>query len=334
MAAGAVALVLLSSCGAAHTGAATDAAVGRPVGTASPTTRGTTAVRVTAPPASAPATTRATPPAPASTARAAGPPYAVRETVLSLVDTSRPTVSHGHRVSASRSLTTLVWYPVRTGPSPLVVFGHGFDVGPETYTAMLTAWAAHGYVVAAPELPLSDPSVAGPNLDEGDIDQEPGDLRFVTDYLTGPRSTVAARIDRRRVAVAGHSDGAEAALAAATAPTPAGEPAYRAVVVMSGQPVPGAAGRNPPMLVTQGDADTINPMGLGQGAYDQAAPPRWFLLIEGGGHLPPVEAGSPWLAGIEATAEAFLDVYVARDPSLAALSAAARPYPNLRLTAG
>lgn len=264
----------------------------------------------------------------------AGPPYPLGSLVIPLVDTSRPTISHGRTLSASRSLPTQVWYPERAGRWPLVVFAHGFQVGPAPYTALLEAWAAHGYVVAAPAFPLTDQAIAGAALDEGDIQNQPADVRFVTDQLVSPSSPVAARIDTTRVAVAGHSDGAETALAASAAAVPTGEPAYRAVIIMSGQPVPGTAGRTPPALVIQGDADDINPPPLGYSTFAQAAPPKYLLVLHGAGHLPPYESGSVWLAGVEHVTEAFLDTYVARDAPAGSVPASASAYPGLSLQSG
>ncbi|MDQ6837284.1 MAG: hypothetical protein M3137_02795 [Actinomycetota bacterium] len=240
------------------------------------------------------------------------PPYQVTFTTLALVDTSRPTVSAGKTLSTSRALTTQVWAPAAPGRRPLVVFGHGYKVGPGPYTALLQAWAADGYVVAAPEFPLSDEAVAKTHLDESDINNEPGDLRFVMDSLVAPSSALAARIDPGRVAVAGHSDGGEAALSEAITPTPAGEPSIRAVIAMSVSPLPGAPHRaNPPVLVTQGSAAPINAFADGQRTYGQATSPKYFLTLLGGGHLPPLMAGSAWLPTVVTVCEDFLNLYVA-----------------------
>jgi pimeloyl-ACP methyl ester carboxylesterase len=211
-------------------------------------------------------------------------------------------------------LTTLVWLPAAPGRRPLIVFAHGFDVGPDAYGALLDAWAARGYVVAAPEFPLTDPAVAGAGLDESDINNQPADLRFVTDVLTAAGSPVSTRVDRGRVGVAGHSDGGESALAAGVRPTLTGEPRYRALIAMSVQPLPGAGvSVNPPILVTQGDRDTINPPDYGMTAWQRAASPKYLLVLHGGGHLAPLEPGSPWLPGVEAVTGAFLDAYLAGD---------------------
>lgn len=264
----------------------------------------------------------------------AGPPYPVSRLTLHLVDPNRPTISHRRLISSSRSLVTLVWLPQRPGRWPLVVFAHGFEVGPTPYAALLEAWAAHGYVIAAPEFPLTDIDVAGSNLDEADIVNQPGDVHFVTDYLVSPNSPVSNRIDPAEVAVAGHSDGAETALVAGTDPPHPSDPAYRAIIVFGVQPVSGAAGHNPPILVGQGDQDKINPPSFGYATFEQAATPKDLMIIKGGGHLAPLEAGSVWLPGIEAATEAFLDAYVADETPPASVGSAAATYPYLTLQAG
>jgi alpha-beta hydrolase superfamily lysophospholipase len=235
-----------------------------------------------------------------------------------MVDPTRATVADGHQISPYRTLTTEVWMPEVTGRRPLVVFAAGFRVGPAPYTTLLEGWARHGYIVAAPEFPLTDASVAGPNLDEGDLSNEPGDVRFVTDTLV---SQMPSRIDPDRVAVAGHSDGAEVALALGAEAGPPGEPVYRAVIAMSPQPLPGP-GRNPPLLVVQGTADTINPFARGYSTWMQAEAPKYLDVLHGAGHLTPLEAGSPWLGGLSRVTDAFLDAYVAGDAPSGAVSRA------------
>ena len=319
---------------AAGCGPAAPASAPRSVPTDPPPT-----TAASAPPASTAASTTA-PPAPPSTVttttsiRPARPPFAIDEITLPLVDTSRPTVSQGRTISPVRSLPTLVWFPARSGRWPLVVFAHGFQVGPTPYIPLLESWAAHGYVVAAPEFPLTDQAIAGANLDESDINNQPADVRFVTDRLVSAGSPVADRIDASRVAVAGHSDGAETSLAASTDPVPAGRPRYRAVLVLSGQPVDGAAGKNPPILVAQGDADTINPPSLGYSTWDEAAGPKYLLVMKGAGHLPAYELGSAWFPGVDTVTEAFLDAFVAGDAPVSGLARLVSGFAYLSLRSG
>jgi len=329
-----VALAVLVAGGLAAACSSTGSPVARaPVTTPSvdptaPATRPTTPATPTTPPATvAPTTSTTTPPA-------ARPPYPLRFELLPLIDASRRTISHGIVVALTRKLTTLVWMPAEPGRWPLVVFAHGFEVGPAPYVHLLEAWAAQGFVVAAPEFPLTDEAIAGANLDENDIQQQPADVRYVIDALVAPGAPLAARIDASRVGVAGHSDGAETALAVSALPTPTGEPAIRAVIAMSVQPLTGVTSTaNPPILVTQGDADTINPPAWGQQTWAEAAGPKYLAILHGAGHLPPLEAGSPWLPVVEATTEAFLRTYVARDAPSAGILAAGTDPPRMTITA-
>jgi hypothetical protein len=217
----------------------------------------------------------------------------------------------------------------------LLVFAHGYQVGPTPYLTLLRAWAAQGYVVAAPEFPLTDEAVAGTNLDENDTEQQPADMRFVIDELVAPGSPLAGRIDRSRVGVAGHSDGADTALAVSIKPTPLGEPVIRSSITMSVSAINGVAHMtNPPLLVTQGDADTINPETQAVQAWDVAVSPKYLAILHGAGHLPPLEAGSQWLSGIEATTEAFLRAYLAGTGGPSRIVPAGTEPPLITITTG
>ncbi|MGH9129277.1 MAG: alpha/beta hydrolase family protein [Acidimicrobiales bacterium] len=275
----------------------------------------------------APASTSPSPARPGALSARHGPPYPVTEVTVPIVDKSRPTVANGREISPRRALTTEVWGPDAPGRYPLVVFAAGFRVGPKPYEALLTSWARHGFVVAAPEFPLTDAAVAGANLDEADIANQPADLRYVTDTLVAPASPVAAHVDPNLVAVAGHSDGAETALDASALPTPPGQPRYRALICMSGQPLRLVRPpRNPPLLVIQGDADTVDPPALGYRVWEEAVRPKFLLVLHGAGHLP-VEAGSAWLPVTVAVTNAFLDTYLADDAGAAGITAAGNDPP-------
>ncbi|MDQ1392189.1 MAG: hypothetical protein QOF30_1166 [Acidimicrobiaceae bacterium] len=239
-------------------------------------------------------------------------------TSVALVDPSRPTIGHGVRIATSRTLTTVVWSPVAGAGRrwPLVVFAPGYRVGPGTYAELCQFWAARGYVVAAPSFPLADPAVAGTALDEGDLNNEPADVRFVMASLLDPAgpaaaitaiTAITAEIDPDKVAVAGHSDGAEVALAVAQP----GTIMVKAAIAMAGQPVVPHKGPNPPLLVIQGDRDTINPPARSLAVYDQATPPRFLLTLLGGSHLGPFSGTSPWTAIVDAVTVDFLNHYLA-----------------------
>jgi hypothetical protein len=84
--------------------------------------------------------------------------------------------------------------------------------------------------------------------------------------------------------------------------------------------------------VAQGDADTINPPDLGYATWDQAAAPRFLLVMHGAGHLPAYQAGTVWFRAMERVTEAFLDVFVAGDETVSdmARSGAGDPAVTLR----
>ncbi|MFI5046299.1 MAG: hypothetical protein ACHQIG_04475, partial [Acidimicrobiia bacterium] len=112
-----------------------------------------------------------------------------------------------------RDLWTRVWYPaVRDqAPYPLVIFAHGFGVGPDDYAPLLARIASAGYVVAAPLYPVLSGWPYGPS-DVDDWDQKLPDTWFVTDSMidlgNSGDPTFGGLIDPARIAVAGHSDGA------------------------------------------------------------------------------------------------------------------------------
>ena len=120
---------------------------------------------------------------------------------------------------------------------------------------------------------------------------------------------------RTQVGAAGQSDGGDtvAALAASTCCT---DRRLKAVAVMSGAewpPMPGRyfPGRAPPMLFTQGTADTINPPWMSLQLYRaDANGPRYYLDLLGASHLIPYQGTNPVERIIARVTLAFFDRYV------------------------
>ncbi|MBV9196917.1 MAG: hypothetical protein JO168_22495 [Solirubrobacterales bacterium] len=271
-------------------------------------------------------------PARAARPRRPGPPFAVGERMLTFVDRSR-TVQYPGEAAAPRRLVTIVRYPAAGparggdivgarplhagGPYPLVIFGHGFAVTPSIYAPLLRAWARAGYVVAAPIFPLGSANApGGPN--ESDLVNQPADMSFViTQILVASAAAVgpfSGLIDARHIAVSGQSDGGDTALTAAY------NPRFRdrrigAAVILSGQEIPGVGGYDypvpsPPLLATQGLADTINLPTTTYAYFDQAPPPKYLLTMPGAPHLPPYTGELPQLSIVERVTVAFLDRYL------------------------
>src|SRR5271165_1938563 len=121
----------------------------------------------------------------------------VATTTMTFVDTSRSTPPwDGMPARPSRTMVTTIWYPARPGsattshqgPYPLIAFAHGLGGSPQEYSKLLTAWAAAGYVVAAPLFPLSSSETPG-GADAGDIGNQPGDMSFVMGQVLKADST-------------------------------------------------------------------------------------------------------------------------------------------------
>ncbi len=283
--------------------------------TTRPRTPNTTTGRPTTTLGSRPST-RAGPPAGVVPHR----PFAVGLTVLRLVDRSRPTGGK------PRTLVTVVRYPAlgapsstdvpeappaaAAGPFPLVVLAHGYRLAPYTYTQLLRNWARAGYVVAAPYFPVTNTEARV--IDRSDLINQPQDLRFVIARLL-VEAPLHGLIDADRIAVTGHSDGVDSALAVAYSQRP--DPRIHAAIGLSGAEIAAFTGfpaprRDIPLLAVQGTGDSVNSPN-GTYAYFAAAPrPQYLLKLLGAEHTSPYQDAQPYLAIVERVSTAFLDRYL------------------------
>lgn len=240
-----------------------------------------------------------------------------------------------------RRLVTIVRYPKAPGRFPLIVFGHGFAVTPAPYSALLGSWARAGYVVAAPVFPFGNANApGGPN--EQDLVNQPRDMSFVITGMLADSATrsgvLAGAIDPGKVAVSGQSDGGDTALAVAYDPR-YGDARIGAAVILSGAEIPFLAkihfaSPSPPLLATQGTADTINPPSATSMFFDAAPPPKYLVRLIGAPHLPPYTDMQPQLGIVERTSLAFLDYYLkGRRGALRRMAAAATVSRTATLTA-
>jgi len=255
-----------------------------------------------------------------------GQRFGVGEIVVSYTDHRR-----------GRSLTTVIRYPAAgnpartdvlsapparsSGPFPLVVFAHGYNITPNPYAPLLRAWVQAGYVVVAPIFPYTNPGApGGPN--ESDLVNQPGDVSFVISQMriaSAQHHGILSRlIDRRQIAVSGQSDGGSTALAAAYNVNYL-DHRIRAAMVMSGAYIPGVGGYDfpagsPPLLAVQGTADTTNNPGNTYHYFGSARSPKFLLSLLGAPHLGPYTDQQPYLGIVERETIAFLNRYLKQQP--------------------
>ncbi|MFI7451279.1 alpha/beta hydrolase family protein [Nonomuraea sp. NPDC049714] len=130
--------------------------------------------------------------------------------VVSVHPTTLPAPDRGE------DLRVRISAPVTGHELPVIVFSHGFGQSATGYAPLADFWASHGFVVIQPthldsrtlNLPSDDPRT--PLIWKLRVD----DLKLVLDRLDLLETSVpglAGRLDRTRIAVAGHSWGAQTA---------------------------------------------------------------------------------------------------------------------------
>lgn len=222
---------------------------------------------------------------------------------VSITDSTRALRRRGLVLAPGRDLPTIVWRPRAPGRYPLVVFVHGYNIGPLAYARFCHTLASSGYVVAAPSFPLEDPG-RNYGLDRGDLPNEATDVSVVITRLLG--SPLADHISSGTIAVAGHSDGADVALMVGYQ---AGRLDLRvhSVVAIAPDAMTGAiAPSGPPLLLVQGDADSIVPYSNSRRVFGQLSARRYYMTLLGADHLPPIAGGTPWTSVLDSAVEEFL----------------------------
>ncbi|MEU4568082.1 chlorophyllase [Micromonospora sp. NPDC023956] len=199
-----------------------------------------------------------------------------------------------------RPLPVTLWYPARgeaggaagrsaavaEGRFPVVVFSHGLSARPADYAALLTRWAAAGFVVAAPTFPHTGRGSA--QVNPLDVLNQPADVSYVlTEVLRLDERAgdpLRGRLATDRVAAAGHSAGGVTTIGLFTAGR---DERLAAGVVLAGTTLgvgSAFAGSAAPQLFVHGHLDEVVDYAAGRAAYDRVPWPKAMLSLPRGDH--------------------------------------------------
>lgn len=187
------------------------------------------------------------------------------------------------------------------------------------------AIASAGYVVAAPDYPLTSESTpGGPQRGTPDMAQQPADASYVLGEVLRmngePAGPLSGSVDAERIGAAGHSMGAGVTMGLAYNEC-CQDPRVKAAVIFAGG-IPsvyrGVFFRppSPAILVVHGDSDDALPYLGGRRVFLDAGVPKFFLTILGGDHNAPYTAAAD-RRGAEVVLAAtvdFLDTYLKGRP--------------------
>jgi len=231
--------------------------------------------------------------------------YGVGNHVYTFVDSSRSTPANGDAPAlATRTLPVEVWYPTAMptdgaqldaprahGKFPLILHSHGFMDSKEGESYITEHLASHGYIVAAPDYPLSHGGApGGPTI--ADTANQPLDARFVIDQVLAlsadGSSLLAGAVDEQRIAASGLSLGGLTTLLLAFHPT-SRDPRLRAALTMAAPSCMLTSSFFPhaqlPLLMVHGDSDLIVPIAENAlRTFPELRPPGELAVLKNGSH--------------------------------------------------
>lgn len=267
--------------------------------------------------------------------------YAVGAHTVTWVDTTRGTNANGSAPARpTRTFKTLVLYPAAgvgtpkptvdapaaKGPWPLVLFSHGVTAKGSDYTLTLQLLVSAGYVVVAPDYPLSNRDAPGGPTIVDEPTQAKGDVPFLLDQaLAANRASgfLHGLVDPGRIGLAGHSLGAVTSITAGYDPCCA-QARVKAVAEWSGVLVPltqpfhvASVATHRPLLIIHGEADGTVPYASAGKLYAAVGAPKVEVSLPGQGHIPAfvIGDGSPAAKVVVASTVAFFDAELKGDPT-------------------
>jgi dienelactone hydrolase len=240
-------------------------------------------------------------------APAQGDPVAAQATTelsanhLTFADTKRSVKASSGFVGAStRRLDVTVWSPAGAPPQggwPLVIYSHGSYSTADSAMHLVRALVNAGYVVAAPDYPLSSRAaythVTG--SDPTDVIEQTRDVQFIIDQLLADK---ALGIDPARIATIGHSLGAVTSYFSSFGSQTADRRIKATVLLGAGDPVQAALAANmgltgnwtlpvkTPVLFLSAEHDAFAGFtGRAFAAYSRVSGPKHELMVRGGVHV-------------------------------------------------
>jgi dienelactone hydrolase len=264
--------------------------------------------------------------------------YAVGVMSTTFVDTTRPTDANGTAPARpDRTLLTAIYYPAGGTPSdkpvenatinrkhrpyPLILFTHGLYARGVVYEDVLKAWVSAGYVVAAPDYPLSNANTpGGVSFARGvaDTKNQPADASFVINQVIKDKQ-LGEIVDPKRIGASGHSLGGITTYGLAYSAC-CRDKRVKAAIPISGfgglvEPIDQYFRNGPtPLLALHGNSDGTVPIASDINTFMRAQPPKFFLTFLGAGHIAPFLGGTDTQAtALQKSTVDFWDRYLKGD---------------------
>ncbi|MBZ5739681.1 alpha/beta hydrolase family protein [Nocardioides mangrovi] len=173
--------------------------------------------------------------------------------------------------------------PVRTGKYPLVVFSHGYAGFRDQSSALTSAIASWGFVVAAPDHPSRDLTkvLLGPAGTTTDVQDLRQTITLIGKKTDAKKGWLRHRVDMRRIGALGHSAGGRAVEQLAAVDKRVDT--FIGMAPASADTLTGDTDK--PRLIITGTADGIIPVDQVESAYAAMGGDKRIVLVDNAGHL-------------------------------------------------
>lgn len=227
-----------------------------------------------------------------SAERLAMGPFESQKILETFVDYTRPTQENrGHPAIDSRTLKTNIWFPANSQSNhPLIIYSHGISSNKDNTPLLQEYLASHGYVVIAPNYPLSNTFTKGGAM-AFDILNQAGDISYLIDQAISlsesDDSPLSGLVDNTRIGVVGISLGGLTSKLAAYH-RDVFDPRIDVAISIAGPSAfftPQYYQTNPiPLLMIGGSADTIVSYDLNARPITETYPGTGLLTLDRGSH--------------------------------------------------